>query len=284
MKQLILLFTLYCIKIVSANCSSEFVILIASYNNENYAEANLDSACWQNSSNPYHIIYINDCSNDDTQNVVDNYIIQHQLQDKVTVIHNSERKGALANIYNAIHELIDDHKIVISLDGDDMLAHNNVISILESYYEDPNIWMTYGTERRFPKKRKKPIAQKIPDWVFEEGKLREYKWVSDHLRTFKAGLFKKIKKEDLLFKGSYMDVAWDVAIMFPMLEMCAPSNNQAKNHSCYVQEIVYLYRIDNPISDFRIKKRRQKEMENFIRHKEPYKPLSNIHNIDKEKI
>ena len=255
----------------------EFVILITSYNNEKYAEANLESACWQESTNPYQIIYINDCSTDKTAEIVDAYIQRNSLEDRVQVIHNRQRVGAMANIYSAIHSLIDDHKVVISLDGDDTLASNDTLTILESYYADPTIWMTYGTALIVPQgKTQKTVSQQIPLWVLNERKLRQHTWMSSHLRTFKAGLFKEVKKEDFFYKEAFMEVTWDMAFMLPMLEMCSPQNISDKNHSSYVKEILYHYRMDNPINDFRIKLNYQEEVEQYVRNKEPYEPIKEL--------
>ena len=55
------LMLIYPISLVAANSyAPEFVILITSYNNEKYAEANLASVCHQRSTKPYTIIYVND--------------------------------------------------------------------------------------------------------------------------------------------------------------------------------------------------------------------------------
>src|SRR5438046_1146031 len=80
----------------------EIVIIIPSYNNENWYERNLDSVVNQRYHN-YSIIYINDCSTDDTGLLVAQYIKDKKLEHRVTLINNTERKGALANFYYAIH-------------------------------------------------------------------------------------------------------------------------------------------------------------------------------------
>lgn len=248
----------------------EFVILITSYKNEKYVEENLTSCCWQESSRPYQIIYVDDCSPDETTAKAEEFVRNHDLK-HVTIIRNEERMGSLANHYNPIYSLIPDHKIVLSLDGDDMLAHNGVLKLLESYYADPDIWMTYGTAKGTPYEI--TVSRGIPDSVFYERNLRGYEWCSSHLKTFKAGLFKKIQKEDFLYNDSFMRVSGDQAMMLPMLEMCSPQIKGGKNHSCYIKEILYLYRMDNPINNHNIRIHVQEEVADFIRSKEPYEPL-----------
>lgn len=97
---------------------------------------------------------------------------------------------------------------------------------------------------------------------------------ASHLRTFKAGLFKKIKKEDLFVEGG--DLVPDVAFMVPMLEMCSPTKKSTKNHSMFRPEVLYLHRKDNPLSVFRILGAAQEEAAEFIMSKEPYQPIDRL--------
>lgn len=258
----------------TSNC--EFAIVMPSYNNEKYYEENLNSVCWQNSTNPYHIYYINDYSTDSTGKLVAEFIEKNGLEEKVTLINNEVNIGGGANIYNTIHKYIEDHKIVVLLDGDDLFVDNDVLLTLEKYYKDPDLWITYGRFQAFPEEDFG--GTKIPDWVLEKNQLRttRIRAVATHLRTFKAGLFKKIKKEHFYYKGEFMRVAWDLAFMFPMLEMASPRNSKGKNHSLFIEKILYLYRYNNPLSDFRIREALQLEVDNYIRSLEPYQSIEEL--------
>lgn len=202
----------------AAQLDCEFAIIIPSYNNEHYVEENLLSVCFQETSNPYHIYYVNDCSTDRTQECVEGFIHEHNLEDRVTLINNPVNMGMGANIYNVIHNFIDDHKIVVILDGDDLFPHKEVLLTLENYYKDPDLWITYGRLKRIPSGM--THGQDIPDSVFAEKRVRETYPTS--LRTFKAALYKKIKKEDLMRDGEFIKVTGDMAFFLPMLEMAAP--------------------------------------------------------------
>ena len=126
----------------------EFVIVIPSFNNEKWARDNLQSACHQLSSRPYEIICINDASSDRTGELMDEYVKEKNLGSRVKVINNQVNMGGVANIYNTVHEYIADHKVVVLLDGDDMLAHDEVLLCLEKYYSDPGVLMTYGSVKK----------------------------------------------------------------------------------------------------------------------------------------
>ncbi len=255
----------------------EFAIIIPSYNNERYYEENLNSVCWQNSTNPYHIYYINDCSTDATGRLVEEYIKKNGLERKVTLINNPINIGGGANIYKTIHNYVANHKIVVLLDGDDLFAHNNVLLTLENYYKDQDLWMTYGSAIAHPSGE--PVwymSEEVPSSVFHDKKIREYPFITQHLRTFKAALYKKIRKKDFYYKDQFMRVTWDVAFMLPMLEMSYPNDRAAKPHCAFVKEILYLYRTNNPLNDFRVRGELQREVEQYIKALKPYQPLDSL--------
>jgi glycosyltransferase involved in cell wall biosynthesis len=258
----------------------EFVILIASYNNENYAVENLQSACFQKSSNPYQVIYINDVSTDRTREVVESYIKEHRLESLVTLINNEKNVGQVGNYYNTIHSMVPDHKIIVLLDGDDKLAHDQVLTTLEKYYSNnPDIWMTYGSNISFPHEGLIPHYQ-VPDHIIRENTFRKNEFITTHLISFRARLYKKIKKEDFMFQGNFIKAAGDLAFMFPMLEMCSPYKGTGPNHSYFIPEILYHYRANNPLSEFRDKSELQESMDVFIRSKKPYEGLESLESCD----
>ncbi len=252
----------------------EFVILVCSYNNEKFVEKNLSSICFQKSSKPYQIIYVNDCSKDKTGQLVDEFVREHNLN-FIKVIHNANRVGAMANVYNTIHNHIADHKIVVTVDGDDWLPHNKILLRLEEEYADPDVWLTYGSLVEFPSGHT-PMTRRISNKYFRKQRIREHPNVWVALRTYRAALFKKIKKEDFMYKGEWLKTCHDVALMCPMLEMGAPNDHYSKNHSVYLPDILYVYNKVNPINDFRKRWDEQRKMERYLRRKQPYEPISSL--------
>jgi len=251
---------------------NEFVIVILSYNNEKFVRRNLDSVLNQKTAHPYTVLYVNDCSTDKTGIIAQEYAAKHS---HLKVIHNTKRNGAMANMYNTIHEHCKDHQIVVLCDGDDCLAHANVLQRLDREYADPNLWMTYGQFIFYPSSRW-GTTYEIPREVLEKREVRSLVYVAQHLRTFKAGLFKKIRKEDLLFNGEFFNVNADMATMIPMLEMAAPRNSSSKNHSKFIPDILYIYNYENPIGDENINRPQQLSLEKVIRAIKPYEPLESL--------
>ncbi len=252
----------------------EFVLLVLSYNNEKYVLNNMKSICHQHSTRPYQIVCVNDCSTDRTGELMEEYVRKHDLQSMVKIIHNEKRMGMTQNTYNTIHNHIQDHKIVVKVDGDDTLANDNVLLRLEKAYKNPDIWLTYGQAIRIP--GGELLSEKIPDEVFYNCSHRKWGFTSIALRTFKAGLFKKIKKEDLMHEGEFFVMSGDEAYMFPMLEMCSPVDANGVNHTVFIKQILYFYNVSNPLNDHHINRKLQSGLAKVIRARPAYKPIERI--------
>lgn len=242
-----------------------FVIIIPSFNNEQWYFNNLASVLLQKYDN-YRIIYINDASSDNTAQLVQTFLAQYDIHHKCIFIDNKNRLGALANFYNAIH-LCEPNEIIIMLDGDDWLAHEFVITHLNEEYQDPNVWITYGQFMEYPSNRLGG-ARQLPEVVITKHAYREYDWVTTHLRTFYAGLFHKIKSEDLKYNGAFFPMAWDLAIMFPILEM-------AGEHSKFMSEVLYIYNRATPINDNKVNAALQISLDQYIHKLPKYQRISN---------
>lgn len=259
----------------------EFVIVVPSYNNEKYARWNLESLInQQTEKSTYSIIVINDCSRDKTGEILEAVKKEHGLSDSfLKIIHNPTRIGALANIYHTVHNHCKDHQIVLHIDGDDALPHTNIIKRLEKEYEDGSIWMTYGQFMFFPcwpTGRQWGTTYEISHEDQVNKNIRSLVYVAQHLRTYKAGLFKKIKKEDLMLNGSFYEMNADMATMIPMLEMAAPLTPESKSRSLFISDIMYIYNCSNPINDHKVNQALQISLEEVIRAIPPYDPLEKL--------
>lgn len=246
----------------------QFVIVVPSYNNAEIYQKNLKWIFLQTYSH-YRVIYIDDCSPDNTGTFVKEYLKEHNLNNRVNLIINTNRKGALANLYCAIHSC-KDHEIIVTLDGDDWFAHEKVLETLAKAYSDPNIWLTYGQYTN--SLGRIGCAREINKDVIARNAYRETPSVASHLRTFYAWLFKCIKLEDLLFEGTLFPMTWDWAMMYPMLEM---SGGKFR----FISEILYIYNTDNPINDSKVDGAFQEYLGKLIQQKKPYTPLKMVFNF-----
>jgi len=253
------------------------VVVIPSYNNIEWYENNLCSIFMQEYEN-YRIIYIDDCSDDGTADAVAAYVERAGQSDRVTLIRNPERMGHLYNHIIAVN-MAEDYAIVVHIDGDDWLrlderVRTDIFQMLNEIYDDPQVWLTYGSYYRYPFGNLGSCAP-FPPEVVAKATYRDYPWVSSHMRTFYAWLFKQIDRADLIytgddpeFRGWYWPAAADLSFMFPMLEM-------ANGRYRYVSDVIYAYNRANPlnlcIGDWQAV---QRECAVLIREKENYAPLS----------
>jgi glycosyltransferase involved in cell wall biosynthesis len=270
----------------------EMVIVIPSYNNEAWYSKNLLSAFEQN-YNKFRILYINDCSKDLTGEKVaefallkrpdsfcvvtfdDNSLtdieertekfkeIVNQNTAFFTLVNNTSRCGALENLYRAIYSCQDDH-IIVTLDGDDWLLDNDVLKRLNKVYNSSEIWMTHGRFIEYPHGGTQ-WCEPVPTELVQSNDVRKFKCPS-HLRTFYAWIFKKIALEDLLYEEKFFPMTWDMAMMYPILEM-------AGERHAFISEFNYVYNMMNPINDGKVNAELQRELDALIRKKKPYQRL-----------
>jgi glycosyltransferase involved in cell wall biosynthesis len=247
------------------------VVIIPSYKNQQWVEKNLSSVFNQKYQN-YRIIYIDDCSPDATYELAQKITSNLSQQHRATIIHNTTRQGAMANLYNAIHSC-EDNEIVLQLDGDDWLAHDRVLAYINCIYANEHVWLTYGQFQEFPSGRIGILYnQHFPVHVIKDNSMRTYKRLPmSHLRTCYAWLFKMINKEDLMHDGKFYQMSWDKALLAPMIEMAA-------DHYACISEILYIYNNSNPINDHRVNVELQHSLAEHIAHLKPYHPLTVAHN------
>lgn len=260
------LFFLLCISSAEALCGGriEWEIIIPSYNNQEWCIQNIESVV--NQTYPYwHATIIVDAATDATEALLSEYITTHGLEDKITLIVNSKNKGALANIYYAA-TTCPSHKVIGLLDGDDWFKHNQVLEYVSTLYEQEDIWMTYGQFELWPDNRIghcRPYSQEV---ILKNAFRQVYGLLPSHFRTFYAWLFQRIEKKDLLYKRKFFPVTWDMAIMFPLIEMAG------EHHKCITQ-VLYVYNVANPLNDFKEHTLLQAQLDQLIRSKKRYEPL-----------
>jgi glycosyltransferase involved in cell wall biosynthesis len=247
----------------------QFVILILSYNNAAYYKKNITSVCAQLYKN-YHVIYVDDCSTDGTGDLVAALVEEYGFSDKFTIIRNSENKGAARNHYEIINQC-DDSAVIITLDGDDWFATSDALGQINAAYQDPNVWMTYGNYTCFYGGGM--YCGEFPREVIMNNTYRKYKWISSHVRTYYAWLFKHIKKEDLMYRGQFFPTCIDQAVMYPLLEL-------AGGRFKFINKLLYVYNNWQVVRYSQEEKRKTGEREvffvNYIKSLKPYEPLKKI--------
>jgi glycosyltransferase involved in cell wall biosynthesis len=256
---------------ISAEVTSEnsldeklIVIVIPSYNNKQWYAQNLEKVLSQNYRN-FYVIYTDDCSPDGTGDLVEEYLKEYDTEHKVQLIKNPCRRGALHNLYTMIH-MCPDNAIVATLDGDDWFPDDEVLHRLNMIYSSNQVWLTYGQFQLHPSGNR-GWATTMPDYIVENNAFRDFQHLPTHLRTFYAWLFKRIKLQDLLYLGKFYPMTWDMAMMFPMIEMAGERHQ-------FIADIMYIYNDANSISDHHVSRQLQAYLAQIIKKKPRYKRLS----------
>jgi glycosyltransferase involved in cell wall biosynthesis len=219
--------------------NNKFKIVIPSYNNEKWIEYNIASILNQTYNN-YDVLYIDDCSTDDTYNKVVEIV---GLLPNWTVVRNSanKRRGHNVSPYNTdIIKFIDsDEDILVFVDGDDWLFEDETLLKVNNYYNAHNVWMTYGQYINYPSLEYGTRILHGTEYSDNTHKHKLYRsdiWRASHLRTFKWHLYKRINKKDLLFEntGEHYIYAEDLATSFPCMEMAGQSKIGVVDFITYV--------------------------------------------------
>lgn len=244
-----------------------FVVVIPSFNNAPWYRKNLDSVLEQQYPN-FRVIYLDDASPDETGRLVEEYIAASRHAHRIEFHRNETRVGPVDNIDRAVRSC-DPNDIIVLVDGDDFLVHRQVLTRLNTIYQDPNVWITWGQFVRYPQGGG-GFCDAIPPEIVSANAFRDYPFVSSHLRTFYAGLYQRVRPIDVQdCNGRFFTIAGDVAQMFAMMEM-------AGEHGKFVPEVLYEYNRANPINDDKVDRAGQVRTELSIREKARYGRLRSL--------
>lgn len=278
----------------------QFVVIVAFYNMEQWLERAIESISTQSYSN-FRCLLGDDMSTDNSAEVVAKAI---RNDPRFKLIRHQEKKFSLGNTA-ALIDLArpSDEDVIVLVDGDDYLAHPQVLQRLADIYKEYDCWMTYGSFKGVKGTERAPICQPYPPEILEKGGFKRIKWRVAHPRTFKYKLWKKIqptaftiteeefnrarwralksgrlrtwlkwlkiRHTDLIDpSGRYVRRCADKAFTFPMLEMSGP-----KVH--FIEEILYVFNAYEKDLNFGVRRNRQKWytrcIRDIIQHKPPHR-------------
>jgi len=243
--------------------SVNFKIITPCYNAEHWIDKCLKSIFLQ-SHQDWECVILNDKSTDTTRDVIDG-VIPSEFRSKFKIVNNRKNLGAMHNIINGIKKISKDPEdVIVLLDGDDWFATKYALEYVNNVYtKDSNIWMTYG---QYTTVNGNQIG--CSREIKSSRDYRTQQWGTSHLRTYKNKIWNKIKDED--FRGSdgeYYPMAWDLAIMYPLIEM------SGINRIKFIRAILYKYNNMNPLNDDKKNLGLQQSLDKEIRQKPQYKEL-----------
>lgn len=244
-----------------------FKIVVPSFNSLDYLPKTLASIESQTYKN-YDVCLIDDASSFEKQREI---IREYAERNHWATIFHKKNAGALASIVEGIKHLkCQDEDVIVMLDGDDWLYDDQVLSKLDKIYSEGHVYLTWGQFETYPPHCiQMNYADEIDDEIIEKKLYRKITDIFCHLKTYKYRLFREIKDKDLRDpkSGEYFRVSWDKALMYPMLEM-------AGRNVRFVEDLLYVYNIDNPLNDFKISRNEQIEATDYIRSLPVYPTLN----------
>ena len=203
----------------------------------------------------YRHLLIDDSSSDDTLNIIEDWCECHP-QHTVDLVRRSQRRGGTWNTLDGFRQ-IGSESIVIELNGDDRLPDPGVLTFLNKVYQDPEVWMTYNTQRESTGVI--PFQLPPPREVRRSRSYRDYPWATSHLHSFRRPLFDHVPEEVMTDPdtGEYWASADDIALYLWMLEL-------AGDHARHLWRMTCLYNFHEQ-TEFRLDRDGQLERERRIR-------------------
>lgn len=244
--------------------SVAFKVIIPSYNSVQWLRKTLHSVAIQTYRN-FAVCVIDDASTQTGQrDIIQEYCSKYQW----TSLLREENHGALANIVEGINLLSpQDDDAIILLDGDDWLFDKHVFAKVARIYQEESVLMTYGQFITYPRWQMGFCAP-LSETTIKHQNYRDIPFQFSHLRTFKYKMWRHIREEDLKdASGHYFKTAWDLSLMYPLLEMSGGEGCR------FIDHILYVYNMDNPLNDCVAHKALQEQTAQYIRRKRPYARL-----------
>lgn len=275
------------------------------YNFAPWIEENINLLMAQQDSD-FKAILVDDLSTDGTVELA-----RHAIggDDRFRLVVNEQRKYKARNVFDAIAMTgADDSDVIVMIDGDDKLADEYVLSRLRDLYGKPDCWMTYGSCAD-SHGRRTDVSYPYAQDIIRNSSYRKSKWLASHLKTFRYGLWKRIRPDAFVISrdeyktalrralltgkvrswykwrqipledlhdstGRFIRRVDDKAFTFPMLEM-------AGARAIFVEQIMYVYnqsrdRMSASIYGSHHKKWPGRLVRDVIRHKKPYVRLDTL--------
>ena len=249
---------------------NRIVVITPFYNPGEFLEQCAATLLSQNYDN-FNVVFIDDASTDGSFDKLDNIVryTKYPGTIKVTIIKNEVRKTALENLHDALMNNCQPDDIAVFVDGDDWLPNKKVLSYINDFYNQHDCWVMYGQATWTDGRR--GFASAYSEVEFKN--LRKSPFRVSHLRTFRAGLYQKIYEQDPGFSsmkdsnGDFYKMTYDVAIMFPIMEMAGYDKVK------FNDTILYTYNRSNPISDDRVNQSLQTGIHIDISKKTAFKQI-----------
>ena len=204
--------------------AKSFTFIVLTHNDASTIERNYDSISTQKYDR-YNVIYIDQGSSDRTVELIKKKMGSNK---EIQLIECSECHNAYEMYYQQVLKC-SDNQVIIHFYGADWLAHEDVLSLLSQSYSHPDVWLSYG--------------QYLDYWNYQRGvndpkpkknlckkRIQRAPWVVAPLKTYYAGLFKKLHVE----VGFFLSIEDENALLNPMAEL-------GKAHVRFIPDVLFIH-------------------------------------------
>lgn len=255
------------------------IVIIPSYNNIQIFEDTLRSVFDQNYRH-FRIIFVDDCSDSHHKynglrevDAVRSYVLKEKQNLRTIVVSQHVRQRQGAGRYIGYHMAYDD-EIVILLDGDDRMHNDDVMNSISQNYIEKCIGASYGSYVDMIDnivQTKIKGTTEFPRNVILNRSYRSHRYISVHLRTAFAKLFKTIRLIDLLDNNDkFFHIMTDFAEMLPVHEMMTPDRTKKRTshgrlkYFDVIKSPLCIYNMDNSVT-YNTSFARRNEDENYYK-------------------
>ena len=205
--------------------SKSFTFIVLTHNNIDSIDQNIDSILTQKYSN-FRVVYIDHQSSDGTIAQIQKAVKRKGRN--VSLIECEYDHQVYERYYNLVSHSKDD-EIIIHLYGNDWLAHEDVLVRLNQSYTNPDVWLTYGQYIDYMN-LERGVHDPKPKKTLYKKRVQRAPWVVAPLKTYYAGLFKKLHIET----GFFISIKDENALLIPMAEL-------AKAHVRFIPDVLYIH-------------------------------------------
>ncbi len=209
-----------------------FVFLIYSTETPKTSEQNISSILEQKYEN-YRIILMETKNLNSSINTIKTMIAKENKSHLLTILSFEDESPTIECFQEVLHILKND-EIVIQLECNDWLAHNQVLTKLNQIYLSNNeTWLTYSQFLEYPSYQKGSIDPYMKKMLRTRYN-RKIPWLSSPLKIYYASLFKQIKTDPTFnYKKPLLPETLDLYFL--------PLAEYSKNHIRFIDDVLYVH-------------------------------------------
>ncbi|MBI3211532.1 MAG: glycosyltransferase family 2 protein [Simkania negevensis] len=207
-----------------------FTFIVLTHNNIDTIKRNFDSLLGQKYSR-FQVLYLDQGSTDGTIETLTALTEASEKRDRIKIVSKEKNYEIYESYYQLVSNLSDD-EVIVHLYGNDWLAHLEVLSELNQTYENPDVWLAYGQYVEYPTLKENHLP--LPKKNLAKKKIQKAPWMVAHLKTFYAGLFKKLKIEGKGSGNYFLSLHNETSLLYPIAEI-------GKSHVRFIPDVLYVH-------------------------------------------